>query len=81
MTGEIAFEEASGVTAALAFGDPSRDVVPGRWVVLAAVQDDGVQRPVELPIARAVQPVPGHLARRFWDRVGAGEGRECGFGA
>jgi len=50
---QVALEQSGGVTAALAFGDASRDVVLGRCVVLAVVQDDGVDGAVELSVAAA----------------------------
>ncbi len=53
MAGEVALEQPGGVAAALAFGDPSRDVVPGRGVVLAAVQNDRVQCRLSCPVAGA----------------------------
>jgi hypothetical protein len=47
VAGEVALEEACCVAACLAFGDSFGDVVLGRRVVLAAVEDDGVQGAVE----------------------------------
>ena len=80
MAGEVALEEAGGVAAALAFGDASGDVVLGGRVVLAAVEDDGVQGPVELAVAAAAEPVPvvWPLEAGTGD---AGESCEGGFGA
>ena len=42
MAGEVALEEACCVAFAFAVGDVAGDVVLGRGVVLASVQDDGV---------------------------------------
>src|SRR6266545_5781929 len=81
MSGEVALEQPGGVAAALAFGGPSRDVVPGRGVVLAAVEDNRVQRPIELPVAAAAEPVPSRLAAGGGDRGDAGEASESGLGA
>ena len=81
MAGEVALEQAGGVAAGLAFGDASGDVVLGRWVVLAAVEDDGVEGAVELAVAAAAESVPGRLAARGGDRGDAGEAGEGGFGA
>jgi hypothetical protein len=51
-----------GVAGCLAFGDASGDVVAGGRVVLAAVEDHCVQRPVELAVAAAAEPVTDGLA-------------------
>ena len=58
MAGEVALEEAGGVAACLAFGDPLRDVVDGGGVVLAAVEDDRVEGAVELSVTAAAESVP-----------------------
>ena len=55
MAGEVALEDAGGVAGAFAFGDAAGDVVAGGGVVLAAVEDDGVQRAVELAVAAAAE--------------------------
>ena len=81
MAGEVALEQSGGVASGLAFGDPSCDVVLGRGVVLAAVQDNRVQRAVELPVAAAAEPVAGGLATGSRDRRDAGQSREGGLGA
>ena len=62
VAGEVALEQSDGVSAGLAFGDASCDVVPGGGVVQAAVEDHGVQGAVELSVAAAAEPVPGRLA-------------------
>ena len=49
------------------------------WVVAQPGDHDGVQGAVELAVTRAIQPMPGHLARRCWDRVGAGQGGKGGL--
>src|SRR4030095_16643875 len=54
-------------------------VAPGRRVVLAAVEDDRVECPVELAVATAAEPLPARLAARGRDprhARGAGAGRE-----
>ena len=81
MAGEIALEQPSGVAAALAFGDPLRDVVLGRRVMLAAVKDDGVEGAIELVVAAAAEPLPCRLATGGGDGRHAGEAGEGGFGA
>ena len=62
MAGEVALEEAGGFGAALALGDAAFDVAAGRCVVLAAVQDDGVECAVELAVAAAAESMPHGLA-------------------
>jgi hypothetical protein len=57
-----ALEAAADLALALALGGASRHVAAGRLVVALADHDDGEQRPVELPVAAAVQPVADHLA-------------------
>ena len=81
MAGEVALEQPGGLTAALAFGESSRDVVLGCCVVLAAVEDDRVQGAVELAVAAAAEPVPGGLAARGRHRRDAGESGEGRLGA
>ena len=73
MAGEVALEEACCVAACFAFGDAPFDVVAGCGVVLAAVQDDGVQCAVELAVTAAAESVPCCLAAGGWDRCDAGE--------
>ena len=48
---------------------------------MAAVQDDGVQRTVELAVAAAAEPVPDRLTTGGGKRCDAGEASERGFGA
>jgi hypothetical protein len=81
VAGEVALEQAGGVAAGLAFGDPSGDVVRGRCVVLATVQDDRVKCAVELPVAAAAQSVRLCLPARGGERGDAGETGKAGFGA
>ena len=78
---EVALEQPDGLTAALAFGDSACDVGLRRRVVLASVQDDGVQCAVELAVAAAAEAVTGRLAAGGGDRCDAGESCEGGFGA
>ena len=69
MAGEVALEDPGRVSCALALGDAAGDVGAGRSIVLAAVQDDGVQRSVELAVAAAAEPMA--------DRLAAGGGQGC----
>jgi hypothetical protein len=55
--GEVALEEACRVAARFAFADAAGDVVAGGRVVLAAVEDHGVDGAVELAVAAAAEPV------------------------
>ena len=81
MAGEVALEQPGGLASALALGDASGDVVAGSWVVLAAMQRDRVQRPIELAVAAAAEAVPDGLAAGGGQRRDAGEPGEGGFGA
>jgi len=67
--------------AALSFGDRSRNVVLGRGVVLAPVEDDRVQWSVKLPVAAAAESMPCGLAAGGRDGGDAGETREGGPGS
>jgi hypothetical protein len=62
VAGEVALEQPYGVASAFAFGDAAGDVVLRRGVVLASVEDDGVQGAVELAVAAAAEPLPGGLS-------------------
>ena len=62
MAGEVALEEADGVSAGFAFGDASGDVCLGGGVVVAAVEDHGVECAVELAVAAAAEPMPSGLS-------------------
>jgi hypothetical protein len=62
VAGEVALEQTGGLAPALPLGDPPGDVRLGCRIVLAAVQDDGVQGAVELAVAAAAESVPRCLA-------------------
>jgi hypothetical protein len=47
----------------LALGRAPSGVGAGGWVVAEPSHHDGVERPVELPVTRTIQPMPGDLAR------------------
>ena len=64
VAGEVALEDARRFTRCLPLGDAARDVVAGRRVVLAPMQDDGVERAVELAVAAAAEPVADRLTAR-----------------
>ena len=66
--------------AAFAFGDAAGDVVAGGGVVLAAVEDDGVEGAVELAVAAAAEPVACGEAAGGGEWCDAGESCEGGFG-
>jgi len=64
VAGEVALEDPGRVARAFAFGEAACDVVLGGGVVLAAVEDDGVEGAVELAVAAAAEPVAcGEAAR------------------
>jgi len=65
----------------LPLGNAVRDVVACCRVVLAAVEDDGVQRAVELAVAAAAEAMPDRLTARRWKRRDAGKAGEGGLGA
>src|SRR5262249_53377746 len=79
LAGEVAFEAAGCLAAALSFADATLDVVDGRWVDSASGEDDLVECAVELSVAAAVESVAERLARRGWDGGGAGELGEGGL--
>src|SRR5581483_9777426 len=62
------------------FGDTPSDVVAGGWVVLAAVEDDGVEGAVELAVAAAAESVPGGESAGGGEWCDASEAGEAGFG-
>lgn len=78
---QVAFQAAADLAAALAFRGSSLHVVLCPAVAGKSDPDDGVQRPVQLPIALPVQPVPGGVAAGGLQRGGAGEVGERGFAA
>jgi hypothetical protein len=81
VVGGVALEQAGGVAAAVAVGDPAGDVVARRGVVLAAVRDVRVWGAVGLAVAAAAEPVPRRLSAGGGDWCDAGEAGEGGFGA
>jgi hypothetical protein len=81
VAGEVALERPGGVATAFAFGDAAGDVVLRSGVVLASVEDHGVQGAVELAVAATTEPMPIGLSARGGDRCDAGESCEGGFGA
>ena len=54
---EVAFEGTDRFAAGLALLDPALNVLLGRWVQASTGDRDHVQRPVELTVPAAVQPV------------------------
>ena len=61
VAGEVALEQPDGFALGFAFGDASGDVVLGCRVVVASVQDDGVQGAVELAVAAAAEALADRL--------------------
>jgi hypothetical protein len=64
VAGEVALEHASRFAGRLAAGERPGDVGACRGVVLAAVEDDGVEGAVELAVAAAAEPVADRLTAR-----------------
>ena len=81
VAGEVALQEACGFSTGFAFGDATVDVLPGLGVVLAAVEDDGVEGPVELAVAAAAEAVAVGESARGGERCDAGEPCEGCFRA
>jgi hypothetical protein len=71
-------EAAFDLSVGLALGSAAFGVGAGAFVALQAAGDHGVQGPVELAVAGAVEPVAHGLARRRRDRGGAREHGEGG---
>src|SRR5438477_9536471 len=67
VAGEVAFEAAGGLAAALCFAGSTFDVVDGRSVCSASGEDDLVACSVELSVAVAVESVADRLAGRGGD--------------
>ena len=59
---EVALEEAWWRRGCISVGDAACDVVASGGVVLAAVEDDGVEGAVELAVAAAAEAVSDRLA-------------------
>ena len=60
-SGEVALEQPGGVAPSFSFADAPGDVVLGRWVVLAPMEDHCVQSAVELSVATAAESMPDRL--------------------
>src|SRR5262245_31170778 len=78
---EVALEAADRLAHALALARLALDVGDRRRVVLAAADDDRVQRTVELAVPAGVEPVAVDASGGGGDRGGAGEAGERGLGA
>src|SRR5215216_6344525 len=81
VAGEVALEAADRLVQAFAFAGLALDVADRRCVVLAAADDDRVQRAVELPVAAGVEPMAVDATGGGGDRGGAGEAGEGRLGA
>ena len=78
--GEVAFEAADGFELGFAFGVFAVEVGAGLGVGPGAGERDDVERPVELAVPAAVQPVALGVAGAGRDRGGAGVSGEAGVG-
>lgn len=72
----VALQAADRLPPGLPLGGPPRHVPPRPLVVRHALDRDLVERPVRLPVAAAVEPVPVRLPARRGDRGGAAHHRE-----
>src|SRR5664280_93919 len=79
LAGEVAREAAQDLLGGLAFGEPALHVGLGRLVVAESGDHGPMQGGIGLPVAAAVEPVPGGLARGGRDRVGAAQRGETGL--
>jgi hypothetical protein len=79
LSGNGSLQASPDVADALALGRAPSGVGTGVWVIAEPGHHDGVECPVELPVTRPVQSMPGDLARGRRDRVGTGQGRERGL--
>src|SRR5664279_3154363 len=79
LAGEVALEAAQDLLGGLAFGEPALHVGLGRLVVAQSGDHGPMQGGIGLPVAAAVEPVPGGLARGGRDRVGAAQRGETGL--
>src|SRR5688500_17247135 len=59
VAGDVAGKAAFDLAVGLAFGGAAGDVVAGGWLVLDPALDHGVQCVVEVPVAVAIEPIPG----------------------
>ena len=80
LAGDVAFEASNDFFLGHAFFGASLHVVAGAGVPAQAAEYDAVERGVGLPVAAAVEPVPGCLAGAGGDRGDAAEHGERGFG-
>src|SRR5699024_12332527 len=55
VAGKVPREHAAHVPSAMALVDVRRDVVPGAFIVLGAVQDDAVESSVQLSVSEPVR--------------------------
>ena len=81
LAGDGSFQASFDFASTLSFGSASGSVGAGRGVVLQPGEHDRVQRPVELAIAGAVEPMSGDLPGARRDRGDAGQGGERGLAA
>jgi hypothetical protein len=78
LAGDGSLQAPANIPGALALQPSPSGVAAAAGVVAEPSQHDGVQRPVELPIAATVQSMPGDLPRRRGNRVDPGQGGKGG---
>jgi hypothetical protein len=71
LAGDVALETAHDFAVGSALGGATSGVVAGGLVPAQPHQRDPVQRGVGLPVAAAIQPMPGGLASGGLDWAGA----------
>ena len=78
LAGDVALEAPLDLTAGLAFGCATGDVVLGRGTAPHAGDGDGVDSAVQGPVAAAVEPMSDCLAAAGLQWTGARQRGECG---
>ena len=81
LPGYVALQESPYLLWILSLRLPALHVGPGFWVMGHPGKGDGRERPVETPVASAVEAVALGVARGGGNGAGAGERGESGLGA
>ncbi len=81
LAGDVALEAAADFPGGLSFRGAPGYVGEGAGAAAHPGDRDGVDGPVQGPVAAAVEPVPDGLAAAGRDRADAAEGGERGFAA
>jgi len=81
LAGDVSLKAAAGFPWCFSLGGAPGDVGAGAGAAAHPAHRDGVDGPVQRPVAAAVEPVPDGLAAAGRDRAGAAERGECGLAA